>query len=114
MGWLPAEFMHPVWAVLPCGYHPRPVRAADTDLDYPAVMGSQERLWSIFGDAWGWPPAMRIYQHRLQDFTGHEAEVAAHEPFRYVLLDYAERSSLAASTSVRQRTRAPMPRFPGG
>jgi hypothetical protein len=44
MGWLSAEFTRPVRVPVPGGYHLRPVRAADTDLDYPAVMGSQQRL----------------------------------------------------------------------
>ena len=53
MAWLPAEFVHPTWAPVCDGYHLRPITAADADLDYPAVMGSQPRLWSIFGQAWG-------------------------------------------------------------
>jgi hypothetical protein len=35
--------------------HLRPIREADTTLDYPAVMGSRESLWEIFGPAWAWP-----------------------------------------------------------
>ena len=38
------------------GHHRRPISADEIDLDYLAVMGSQERLWTIFGTAWGWPP----------------------------------------------------------
>jgi hypothetical protein len=90
VGWLPAEFMHPVRVTIPGGYHLRPVSAADTDLDYPAVMGSQERLWSIFGDAWGWPPATMTYQQDRRDLARHEAEIAAHASFNYALLDDAE------------------------
>ena len=41
----------------PFGHHLRPIRADDVDLDMVAVMGSRERLWSIYGEAWGWPPA---------------------------------------------------------
>jgi hypothetical protein len=67
--------MHPVRVTIPGGYHLRPVSAADTDLDYPAVMGSQERLWSIFGDAWGWPPATMTYQQDRRDLARHEAEI---------------------------------------
>jgi hypothetical protein len=56
MAWLPVGFVHPASVEVMDGYHLRPIRAADVDLDYPAVMGSQARLWSIFGEAWGWPP----------------------------------------------------------
>jgi len=56
------------------GYHLRPITAADTDLDYPAVMGSRERLWSIYGQAWDWPPASMTYQQDRDDLARHEAE----------------------------------------
>jgi hypothetical protein len=39
MAWLPADFVHPRWGAVGDGYHLRPIAAADTDLDYPAVMG---------------------------------------------------------------------------
>ena len=48
---------HPLRADLPGGHHLRPIREADTAIDYPAVMGSRERLWAKYGDAWGWPAA---------------------------------------------------------
>lgn len=56
MAWLPDGFAHPLRVDLPTGHHLRPIRADDVDLDLPAVMGSRERLWSIYGEAWGWPP----------------------------------------------------------
>jgi hypothetical protein len=90
MTWLPADFAHPVRVEVGGGYHLRPIAAADADLDYPAVMGSQERLWSIFGDAWGWPPATMTYQQDLDDLARHEVEIAAHESFNYALFDDAE------------------------
>jgi len=49
MAWLPADFIHPFRVSVCEGYHLRPITAADVDLDYPAVMNSQPRLWSIFG-----------------------------------------------------------------
>ena len=47
MSWLPDDFVHPVLVPLPdtALHHLRPIREADTPLDYPAVMGSRERLW---------------------------------------------------------------------
>ena len=90
MAWLPADFVHPPWGAVGEGYHLRPIAAADTDLDYPAVMGSRERLWSIYGPAWGWPPALMTYQQDLDDLARHEAETAAHLSFNYALFDDAE------------------------
>ena len=49
---------HPRRVELPTGHHLRPIHPDDVDLDMPAVMGSRDRLWSIYGEAWGWPPAM--------------------------------------------------------
>ena len=55
--WLPTDWAHPVHVPVGTHHHLRPVRASDVDLDLPAVTGSRERLWSIYGRAWGWPPA---------------------------------------------------------
>ncbi|MGW4893538.1 N-acetyltransferase [Kitasatospora sp. NPDC004240] len=90
MSWLPLDFVHPVRVELPGGHHLRPIRGTDTDIDYPAVMGSRERLWSIYGKAWGWPPASMTYEQDLEDLIRHENEIAAHESFNYALLDDAE------------------------
>ena len=49
--WLPADFAHPTRVEVPFGHHLRPIRAEDVDLDMIAVMGSRERLWSIYGAA---------------------------------------------------------------
>jgi hypothetical protein len=35
--WLPVGFVHPASVEVMDGYHLRPIRAADLDLDYPAV-----------------------------------------------------------------------------
>ena len=90
MPWLPEDFTHPERVDLPTGQHLRPIRADDVDLDMPAVMGSRERLWALYGEAWGWPPAGMTRQQDLDDLARHEAEIAAHESFNYALLDEAE------------------------
>ena len=72
----------------------RPIREADTPLDYPAVMGSRERLWTIFGPAWGWPAATMTYEADQADLLRHEKEIAAHQSFNYALLDAAETALL--------------------
>ena len=94
MAWLSAEFTHPARVPVCDGYHLRPITAADADLDYPAVMGSQPRLWSIFGQAWGWPPASMTFQQDVEDLARHEAEIAAHQSFNYALFDDAETALL--------------------
>jgi hypothetical protein len=78
VAWLPREFVHPTRVELPTGHHLRPIRASDVDIDYPAVMGSQERLFAIFGPAWGWPPPTMTYEHDRADLARHEGEADAH------------------------------------
>jgi hypothetical protein len=90
MGWLPDGFEHPERLELPTGHHLRPIRADDVDIDYPAVMGSRERLWAKYGEAWGWPPATMSYEADREDLAHHEAEIAGHETFNYAILDEGE------------------------
>jgi len=94
MSWLPDEFTHPTWVAVGDGYHLRPITASDAEVDYPAVMGSQPRLWSIFGEAWGWPRASMTYEEDAKDLARHEREIAAHQSFNYALLDDAETTLL--------------------
>ncbi len=90
MSWLPDDFVHPPVVAVGPGHHLRPIRATDAERDLPAVMGSQPRLWSIYGQAWGWPPATMTLDQDRDDLLHHEREIAAHESFNYVLFDDAE------------------------
>jgi hypothetical protein len=90
MSWLPEDFEHPERVDLPTGHHLRPIRADDTEIDHPAVMGSRERLWARYGDIWGWPPADMSVEADREDLARHEREIAAHESFNYAVLDEAE------------------------
>lgn len=90
MTWLPDDFVHPEHVDLPTGHHLRPIRESDVDIDYPAVMGSRERLWARYGVAWGWPPATMTYEADKEDLKRHEVEIAAHESFNYAVLDADE------------------------
>jgi RimJ/RimL family protein N-acetyltransferase len=94
MNWLPSDFVHPVRVEVLEGHHLRPIRATDVDLDYPAVMGSRERLWSIYGEAWGWPPTTMTFEADRDDLARHETEIEAHESFNYALFDEAESALL--------------------
>ena len=62
---------------------------ADVDLDLPAVRGSRDRLWSIYGDAWGWPPSTWTGAGD-RGLAHHEAETEAHESFLCGHIDTAE------------------------
>jgi hypothetical protein len=87
MAWLTG---HPERAELPTGHHLRPIRETDVDIDYPAVMGSQERLWAKFGEMWGWPPATMTYEEDRKDLARHEDEIAADETYNYAVLNPEE------------------------
>jgi len=88
--WLPADWQHPTRVELSTGHHLRPIHPDDTDLDMPAVMGSRERLWSIYGEAWGWPPATMTAEQDREDLQHHWDEALAHLSFNYALLDTGE------------------------
>jgi len=88
--WLPDGFRHPERVELECGMHLRPIRAADFQIDYPAVMGSRERLWAKYGEAWGWPPATMTPEQDREDLMHHEREIAAQETFNYAVLNFDE------------------------
>ncbi len=90
MAWLPDDFQHPTRAELPTGHHLRPMGAADTEIDYPAVMGSRERLWTIYGKAWGWPPAHMTVEQDRDDLAHHERDIEAHDSFLYGLFEEDE------------------------
>ncbi|WP_037675105.1 GNAT family N-acetyltransferase [Streptomyces griseus] len=94
MTWLPADFVHPVRVPVGGAHHLRPIAASDTDLDHPAVMGSRDRLWSIYGEAWGWPPATMTYEQDREDLAHHEREIEEHKSFNYALFDDAETALL--------------------
>jgi hypothetical protein len=88
--WLPEGFRHPERVELPTGHHLRPIREVDVEIDYPAVMGSRQRLWAKYGGAWGWPPEDMSYEADRMDLARHEAEIAAYETFNYAVLDEGE------------------------
>jgi hypothetical protein len=88
--WLPDGWAHPISVPLNETHHLRPIRATDVDLDMPAVMGSQARLFSIFGPAWGWPPPDMTAEQDRADLERHEREADAHESFNYAIFDGGE------------------------
>ncbi len=89
-GWLREGFEPPGRVELSTGHHLRPIREADVDIDYPAVMGSRERLWAKYGEAWGWPPETMTYEQDREDLARHEREIAALETFNFAVLNEDE------------------------
>jgi GNAT superfamily N-acetyltransferase/RimJ/RimL family protein N-acetyltransferase len=85
-GWLPEGFTHPLHVEWRDGVHLRPIRAADVDIDMPAVMGNREMLWELFGEAWGWPPATMTAEQDIDDLQRHADEMERHESFNYAIL----------------------------
>jgi hypothetical protein len=83
--WLPVGFAPPSRVDLPTGHHLRPIRERDTPIDYPAVMGSRDKLWAIFGEHWGWPPADMTFEQDQADLARHEREQHTHESFNYAV-----------------------------
>ena len=59
-----------------------------------AVMGSRERLWGIYGEAWGWPPAHMTHEQDREDLARHADEMETHESFNYALFDADETALL--------------------
>lgn len=93
--WLPEDFQAPTKVVLPDGrHHLRPIHPDDTDIDMVAVMGSRERLWSIYGEAWGWPPATMTHEADRKDLARHAEEMTRNESFNYALFPTDESALL--------------------
>jgi len=67
VNWLPGDFEHPLREDLPTGHHLRPIRGQDVGIDYPAMMGSRERLWAKYGQAWGRPAETTTYEAERED-----------------------------------------------
>ena len=90
MSWIPRDFKYPQRLDLPTGHHLRPIRADDAEVDLPAVMGSRDTLFAIYGEAWGWPPESMTLEVDRDDLAHHVAEAQAREGFLYAVLDPAE------------------------
>jgi len=55
-------------------------------------MGSRERLWTIFGDAWSWPPESMTFEEDRADLARHEREMVERRSFNYAVLDETEKT----------------------
>ena len=70
----------------------RMLRATDVELDYVAVMASQEHL--LVRSAGRWPRAGFTREENLADLEGHEAEHHARVAFTYTVMNPAETECL--------------------
>jgi GNAT acetyltransferase-like protein len=91
--WLPADFLHPTFVALTDSVHLRPIRATDVDIDMVAVHGNQTMLWTIYGEAWQWPPTTMTREQDEADLARHAAEMETHQSFNYAVLP-ADESAL--------------------
>jgi hypothetical protein len=53
-------------------------------------MGSRERLWQIYGEAWGWPPATMTREQDRVDLAHHAEEMVEGRSFNYAVFDEGE------------------------
>lgn len=68
----------------------RPLRAADVDLDYRAVMGSIDHLKGVFGPDDDWPTADLTREDDLRALRNHEKEHAQRSAFTYTVMNHEE------------------------
>ena len=66
----------------------RPLRAADVDLDYEAVMATQETLRRFSGGRW--PRPNFTLEENLVDLQEHEADFRVRRGFTYTVMDPTE------------------------
>lgn len=104
--WLPSARQQPTRVGLPTGHHLRPIRASDADRHNQAVVGSQERLWSLDGTTAAWPPPNLHARLDREGLVRLEAEMAPGPAVGYGLVDLGETErpgcvDLRPSTSSR-------------
>ena len=85
MAFLPRDFVIPA---PPAGadFLLTPLAVEHLVLDYEAVMSSRERLWQLFGQAWGWPPADLTLMQDLVDLGWHQKEFQLRRSFNWAVL----------------------------
>jgi len=88
--WLPPDWPHPRRFNLPTGHHLRPIRSSDVDLHLRAVLESQERLWTLYGQAWQWPRRSLTVDQDREQLRRREADGELQRSFTYALFDLGE------------------------
>ena len=93
MPFLPRDFEPPT-LLQTDRFRIRPITIHDVIKDYDAVMTSRERLWELFGDAWGWPPPDLTLEQDLVDLAWHQKEFQRRSSFDYAVMSPDETSLL--------------------
>jgi tetratricopeptide (TPR) repeat protein len=68
----------------------RPLRAADAELDYRAVMENRELLRGVFGPDDDWPKAELTLDENRRALANHEREHEQRSAFTYTVTNHAE------------------------
>lgn len=63
-----------------------PLRVDHLVLDYEAVTSSRDRLWQLFGQAWGWPPSDLTMMQDLVDLGWHQKEFELRRSFNWAVM----------------------------
>lgn len=72
----------------------RHITIHDVVKDYDAVMSSRERLWGMFGEAWGWPPEGMTLEEDLIDLAWHQKEAELRRAFNYAVMSLDDKRLL--------------------
>lgn len=89
MPFLPEEFVVPQLLETE-HFRLRPITVNDVVKDYDAVMSSQEHLWHMFGNVWGWPPPDLTLAQDLIDLGWHQKEFQLRSSFDYAVMSLDE------------------------
>jgi len=68
----------------------RPLTIRDAELDFEAVTASCEHLWSLFGEAWGWPPEDLDLEQDTIDVAWHQKEAQLTRSYAYAVVSHDE------------------------
>lgn len=68
----------------------RHITIHDVVKDYEAVMTSRDYLWSLFGEAWGWPTADLSFEQDLIDLGWHQKEGQLRKAFDFAVFNKDE------------------------
>ena len=72
----------------------RPITIHDVVKNHEAVIKSRERLWTLFGEAWNWPPVGLSLGRDLLDLARSEKEFQKRSFFEYAVMSLDERRLL--------------------
>lgn len=93
MPFLPKNFTVPE-GVETARFRMRSITIHDAFKDYDAVMSSRERLWSIFGEIWGWPAEDMTLEQNIVDLGWHQKEFQLRSSFDYAVMSLDEKRLL--------------------